>query len=56
MTFFFWGWRVGGFGRLGGLLYFVPLAVCVCPFGSEVLQRLVEMDESHCILENCGDD
>ena len=31
MTFFFW---VGGegFGRLGGLLYFVPLAVCVCAF------------------------
>ena len=54
MTFFLGGWR--GIGRLGGAsLFRAASGVCLC-LCSEVLQRLVEMDESHCILENCGDD
>ena len=50
-SWLFFCWLEGGFGRLGGLLYFVPVRVC---YSSEVLQRLIEMDESHCILEKCG--
>lgn len=52
---FFWG--LEGYWEIGGAsLFRAASGVCLC-LCSEVLQRLVEMDESHCILQNnCGDD